>query len=510
MKIYEINTRVHCSHFEQITDSELTYLKELGFEAIWLMGVWKISKAAIAISKIYADDFEGSPYALPDYKINPKLGGKKAFMELVSRAHAVGLKVLVDFVSNHMAIDCAWIKSHPEFFLRSNPKVRKQNTGDFFYHKSGEVFAFGRDPYFPPWHDTAQLDYTNPKLRAYLIKTLKRISRMADGIRCDMAMLVLRDYFRQQWYPLASDDWFEARFPQEFWGEAIHAVKSENPEFIFIAESYWDKEPALLELGFDVAYEKKLYDALVDRNAALVTTRLVRDIDALHKSVYFIENHDEERAAGLFDHHYNLAVAALILALPGSALIHEGQMEGRRERLPVQRLRPLTDETDDFALKSAYHQILRATCHEAFAKGDFQLFNSDIYGVVSFSRTLEDRTVIYLGQISDAWHQLNSVPLNLTAAAKLHHPQNEIKVTNLLNSHSKYLQPHNGHFHVLLSELAVEDGTRFALLEIADVDTSPVESSENVQEGIKIEEADFIHHLLKAVRMRHISRLAII
>jgi glycosidase len=472
LRIYEINTRVHCAGFEQITDDKLTYLSELGFNAIWLMGVWKISKGALAISKIVADDYEGSPYAIPDYKLNPGLGGKKSFLELVKRAHAKGLKVIVDFVSNHMALDSTWIREHPEFFIRSNAKVREQNTGDFFYHKSGEVIAFGRDPYFPPWHDTSQLDYTNPKLRACLIKLLKRLSRITDGVRCDMAMLVLRDYFHRHWYPLATEDWFNGRMPGEFWDEAIEAVKTVNPNFFFLAEAYWDKEAQLLELGFDSAYEKKLYDALIGRNAELATARLLRGLDTLQKSTYFIENHDEQRAAAIFDKPHNLAAAAFILALPGTALIHEGQMEGKRERLPVQRIRPLTDEQDDVELKAAYEQLLKATKDEVFRKGDFQLFNNGIEGAVSFSRSHEGRTIIYLGQISDAWHQFSSVPLNITAPAKAQNLQGDLQVTNLLNSQSKTIHEHNGTFHVLLEELGASDDVRFALLELSPASAS--------------------------------------
>ncbi len=472
MRIYEINTRVHCSNFELITDEKLTYLSDLGFDAIWLMGVWKISKGALAISKIVADDYEGSPYAIPDYKFNPSLGGKKGFVNLVKRAHAKGLKVIVDFVSNHMALDSTWIRKHPDFFIRSNPKVREQNTGDFFYHKSGEVIAFGRDPYFPPWHDTSQLDYTNPKLRAHLIRLLKRISRIADGVRCDMAMLVLRDYFHRHWFPLATEDWFNGRMPGEFWDEAVSAVKAVNPNFIFLAEAYWDKESALLGLGFDSAYEKKLYDALIARNAELATARLLRSVDTLKKSTFFIENHDEPRAAAVFDKPHHLAAAAFILALPGMALIHEGQMEGKRERLPVQRIHPLTDEQDDVELKIAYEQLLKATNDEVFRKGEFQLFNNGVEGAVSFYRAYEGRTVIYLGQISDAWHQFSAVPLNITTPASAQNLQGDLQVTNLLTHQSKTLQEHNGTFHVLLEELGASEDARFALLELSQAPVS--------------------------------------
>jgi len=465
LRIYEINARARCRNFDQLTQAELDELARLGFDALWPMGVWQISPGAYKISKIVSEDFEGSPYALPRYKFNRFLGGKQKFVSLTKRAHKAGLAVIVDFVSNHMAIDSPWIDEQPDLFIRSNTEARKQSTAEFFLHPSGEVIAFGRDPYFPPWHDTAQLDYTNPKLRARMIETLKWISRYADGVRCDMAMLVLRDYIRQQWYPMVSDSWFDERMPGEFWDEAIREVKKARPDFKFIAEAYWDKEQRLHELGFDLSYEKKVYDGLVARNAQSVTERLVRGTEALGSSLYFIENHDEPRAASVFNHSYNLASAALILSLPGSILIYEGQMEGKREKLPVQRIVPLVDEPVDLRLKQAYSEILKLTAEDVFKNGDFQLFDTGVYGVVAFIRRNAERTVVYLGQISDAWHKFNSVPIDLTSVARALTAQSHLQLTNLLTSSSITIEGNNGAFHAQLNQLAVETETNFCLLE---------------------------------------------
>ena len=466
MRIYEIHKRAKYSNFEQITAEELTRIASLGFTAIWFMGVWKISQGAISISKIVSEDFEGSPYAIQDYIINPDLGGKKGFKALVDRAHEANLLVILDFVSNHMALDTPWIKKHPEYFIRSNPSLRHQNTSDFYLHKTGEVIAFGRDPFFPPWHDTAQLDYTNAKLRKKMIKVLKEISEIADGVRCDMAMLILRDYIRRQWYPLASSDWFDHQMPREFWHEAINEVKAARPDFIFIAESYWDKEAQLLELGFHITYEKKLYDALVEHNAAAVLSRLARSPSALNHSLTFIENHDEPRAAAVFEAPANLAAAALILTIPGSSLLYDGQIEGRKEKLPVQRLRPLIDEAEDETIKTAYLQLLEVTKDEVFARGDFTLFDTGVYGVISFCRHTPERVVIYIGQISDAWHHLGSVPVNLSPICSQADLAGEIRVTNLLNRQSITVPEHQGAHYLLLSSLGVDSTTRFCLLEV--------------------------------------------
>lgn len=469
MRIYELNIRVNCRTFDDVTDSDLLKLAGFGFDAVWLMGVWQISDGARRISKLVSDDFFGSPYAIPAYRFSRELGGKRGFQALIKRAHKVGLAVIVDFVSNHLALDSPWIDKHPEFFIHGDTRVRNQATSDYFLHNSGEVIAFGRDPYFPPWHDTAQLDYTCKALRTQMIDDLKWISRFADGVRCDMAMLVLRDYIRRQWYPLASDEVFNARMPDEFWGEAIAAVKADKPAFKFIAEVYWDKEEKLRELGFDLTYEKKLYDGLVARDARRVADRLSVDPSGLRASLYFTENHDEPRASSVFSTPLNLASAALILSLPGSVLIHEGQMEGKLEKLPVQRLKPLTTEPPDQQLRAAYEQLLRVTAQPVFREGDFETFNADAFGVIAFIRTDSKRVVAYFGQIADAWHGFDAVPLDLSTPARVAGARRQVLLTNLLTSTSTIIGEQAGAFRLQLSQLGIDKQTRFCLLEASSV-----------------------------------------
>lgn len=465
MRIYEINARTHCQDFTQITEAELSDLRRIGFDAIWLMGVWQISEGARRLSKIISDSFEGSPYAVPSYTFSPSLGGIEGFVALAERAHAAGLKVIVDFVSNHMAIDSPLIAEHPDFFIRSDTRCRRQNMGDFFLHPSGEVIAFGRDPYFPPWHDTSQLDYSSPQLRRHMTETLKWISRYADGVRCDMAMLILKEQVRQLWYPLAPAAWFDNRMPGEFWDEAISEVKSARPDFIFIAEAYWDKEPRLLGLGFDLAYEKRLYDGLSSANHHLVIERLTRDLRLLERSLCFIENHDEPRAASVFTRAGNLASMALILSLPGSVLIHEGQMEGKTERLPVQRLRPDKEEPDDAGLRRSYELLLGLTSDRPFREGSFAMFNSGADSVISFIRQDAGRAVAYMGQVTESHRVFNSLTLDLTPLARAAGAARHLRLTNLINSHSVVLEADHRGFHVQAERLGVDEQSLFSLVE---------------------------------------------
>jgi hypothetical protein len=464
LRIYEINTRAHCANFNQITQAELIELSQIGFNAVWFMGVWQIGEGARKISKIISEDFEGSPFAISSYQFNPSLGGEEEFRALVERAHSAGLSVIVDFIPNHVALDSPWIEEDPEFFIRSDPRVRNQRVGDYFLHSSGEVIAFGRDPYFPPWYDTAQLDYTSANLRSRMIEVLSRISRLADGVRCDMAMLILRDYVRQQWYPRASDDWFNARMPTEFWGEAISQVKKARPDFIFIAEAYWDKEPQLLDLGFDLVYEKKLYDGLVQRNRPLIDERINRNIDALRRSVYFIENHDEARAASLFSREENLAAAALILSLPGSTLIHEGQMEGKREHLPVQLIKPRTNEVPDTALRADYEQLLILASDEVFQSGSFHRFDCGSPEVISFMRQDETKLIAYLGAVGGTPQPFAHTVLDISAIARAIGASSSVRVTNLLTLQSAVISGDWGRFLLVPTQIGAQENARFCLL----------------------------------------------
>jgi len=468
LRLFEINTRVHGQSFNAITQDELTALAELGFDSVWPMGVWEISDGARRISKVVSEDFEGSPYAVPRYKFNKRLGGKTGFVAMTERAHKARLSVIVDFVSNHMAIDSPWIAEQSDLFITSFPPARSQQTSEFFLHPSGEMVSFGRDPYFPPWNDTAQLDYSNPATRKRMLDTLLWISRYADGVRCDMAMLVLREVFRRQWYPLVSDAWFEARMPSEFWGEAIRTVKKRRPDFKFIAEAYWDQESYLRSLGFDLCYEKKLLDALETHDAARVVERLSQSEASLRASLFFIENHDEARAAAVFNTAENLAAAAMMLALPGSALIHEGQMEGRREKLPVQRIKPLADEAPDLALREAYAQLLRLTAADVFKTGTFSVFDSRVWGAVAFLRQDGEHTVGYLTQVSPAWHKFHSATFDITPMARAIGASRQLVVTNLLTSSSIQIAEQDGAFTLQPERIGTDERAQFCFIAVSN------------------------------------------
>lgn len=369
MIIFEMNVRVLGQPLDQIAAEQIDRIAALGFDWIWLMGLWCIGPAAVEISKRYAPDFVGSPYAISAYEVSPELGGNAALRAFVARAHKAGIRVMADFVPNHMSVDSPLIDAHPEFVIHSNPALRSEAPHDYFEHRAGRL-AHGKDPYFAGWTDTVQLDYAHPGLRAHQIESLQWIATLVDGVRCDMAMLVLREYVKSNWFPLVEQEPFDHHYPREFWSDAIAAVRARHPDFVFMAEVYWDKESYLQWLGFDFTYDKKLYDLLSHASPWDVSGYL-QWVDAryLARSVHFIENHDEERAAVRFRGR-SRAAAILSYALPGAPFVHQGQMEGFAEKLPVQRLRPLTQETPEPELQMFYLRLLSCIKDPVFREGE--------------------------------------------------------------------------------------------------------------------------------------------
>ncbi|MGH7259028.1 MAG: alpha-amylase, partial [Nitrospiraceae bacterium] len=140
--------------------------------------------------------------------------------------------------------------------------------------------------------------------------------------------------------------------------------------FVFIAEAYWDLEGELLRQGFGYCYDKRLYDRLEHGDVELVRQHLLAEPGYQRRLVRFLENHDERRAAAAFPADKHRAVAVAVLSLPGAKLLHEGQFQGRRTRVPV-FLRRRPEEAPD--LDHFYHDLLRQTAQEPFQTGEWSL-----------------------------------------------------------------------------------------------------------------------------------------
>jgi glycosidase len=399
--IYEINTRLWLRELSEkygkpiklgaIPEEELSQIRNLGFDALWLMGAWLPSPRGQDIARsiqalraeftralpdLSEEDILASPYAVHDYLVNPELGGEKGLRELRALAHDLGFKLILDFVPNHVAIDHPWITFHPELFVRGDEADLATYPGSFFQapcgdHKPTAIIAHGRDPYFPAWTDTAQLNYFNPLLRSMMIEVLQRIASLCDGVRCDMAMLILRDIHYQIWQDRLFDGLPEKAAPrEEFWSQAIREIKALYPHFLFVAETYWMREGELQSLGFDYTYDKALYDWIKAGEPHKIKEYIKGPTFYQEKCLRFIENHDEERARSVLGEDNERSAALLMASLPGAHLYHEGQLDGYRIKCPVQLGRRL-HETLDAGLREFYEQLLRHVTTEAFRKGSW-------------------------------------------------------------------------------------------------------------------------------------------
>ncbi len=197
-------------------------------------------------------------------------------------------------------------------------------------------------------------------------KLLLTIAAKCDGVRCDMAMLLLNDVFVRTWEHLPVN---EPPLVTEFWPEAIAAVRIAQPDFIFLAEVYWGLEARLQSLGFDYTYDKALYDDLMERHPAEVQKKLLmHPPDYVARSAHFLENHDEPRVAGKLSLEEHCAALLTILGLPGMRFLHEGQLTGARIKVPVQLGRwPVEPEQKE--IKTAYEKLLAAVKQSQVGQG---------------------------------------------------------------------------------------------------------------------------------------------
>ena len=351
-----------------------------GFDAVWLMGVWARSPAGVriamanpdllrsfreALADFEPDDVVGSPYCVREYVVDRALGGPAGLAAARVALAERGLGLILDFVPNHVAPDHPWTTSHPERFIQGTPDDLR-DAGSFF-EVAGRVIANGRDPYFPAWPDVAQLNAFSSSLRSAVVDTLQQIAEQCDGVRCDMAMLVMNDTFARTWGGRAG-----AIPADEFWPTVIPAVRQSHHDFRFIAEAYWDLEWALQQQGFDFCYDKRLYDRLLHEGAEQVRLHLLADDAYQDRLVRFLENHDEPRAAGVLEPAREKVAAVTTLTQTGARLVHDGQREGRKVRLPVFLRRFPTEETDT-DLAAFYDLLLAALSDGTFRTGTWQL-----------------------------------------------------------------------------------------------------------------------------------------
>ncbi len=355
--LLQINTRVWLRQVSDAAGRRLT-LADIGdatidgwaangFDWIWLLSVWQTGAVgremarrdpelrtsyAAALPDFVDDDICGSGFAITAYQAGEMLGGETALARFRDRLARRGIRLMLDFVPNHTASDHPWVRTHPDYYVSGSEAALAAVPEDYLRVETERgplILAHGRDPNYPGWTDTLQLDYANPELQRAQIAELAAVADKCDGVRCDMAMLLLPEVFERTW----------GRRPEPFWPKAIAAVRAQHPAFMLMAEVYWDLEWTLQQQGFDFCYDKRLYDRLRAGNVRSIRDHLRAGLDYQEKLARFVENHDEPRAAAEFPWPRHAAAAIVTFLSPGLRFFHQGQLEGAQIRVPVQLCR---------------------------------------------------------------------------------------------------------------------------------------------------------------------------
>jgi hypothetical protein len=358
-----------------------------GMDYVYLMGVWKRSRAGRLMARTDATlleqydrvlpgwamgDVPGSPYSVAAYEPDDRMGGwsglESARRELADR----GVRLVLDFVPNHTGFDHAWLQHDPDFYVQGTLDDYRAHPDHFRPVEDAadsdrvRFIACGRDPFFPPWRDVAQLNYFNPATRDAAIAELAAIAQHCDGVRCDMAMLVVNDVFKQTW-----GDRIELLWPppdDEFWPAATSRVP-----IAYVAEVYWNREYQLQQQGFHYTYDKRLLDRLHEADPAGARGQLQADPAYAARLARFLENHDEARSPSAFGDRLR-AAAALTFTLPGMRFFFDGQFAGADVRAPVQ-LGRWPSWPDRPAIRDLYGRLLAAIDTPLFHDGEWTLLD---------------------------------------------------------------------------------------------------------------------------------------
>ena len=372
--IYEVNVRQYTPEGTfKAFEASLPRLKELGVDILWIMPINPIGVKDRKVPEGFTTSL-GSYYSVKDYKaINPEFGTEADFKELVTKAHEMGFKVIIDWVANHSSRDNAWITEHPDWYMKDS---------------TGKILA----PF--DWTDVAKLDYANKDLRVAMIDAMKYWVEKCDidGFRCDVA----------------------GEVPVDFWETARVELEKTKPMFM-LAEN--EDKPELCKKAFDANYAWNMCNGTLanvakGKDSISQIIRQVMKVDSLMPKntmqMNFVTNHDENSWNGTVTEKFGdgaKAFAILTYTLPGMPLIYSGQEAGLNKRLKF-----FTKDTINWDNKELvpFYQTLNKLRHsnEALQSPPFggifeKINNSEPKKVLSFVRAKGSTKVLVLLNLSD-------------------------------------------------------------------------------------------------------------
>jgi Glycosidases len=398
------------TRLDQIPDHELDLLRERGFNALWLIGLWERSKASKTIKNLCGNpDAEASAYSLKDYEIAANIGGWDALENLRKRCDERGIRLASDMVPNHTGIDGTWVFEHPEYFISEDyppfpsytfngPDLSKDpnveiKLEDHYYDRTDAAVTFrwrnrhtgetkyifhGNDGTTMPWNDTAQIDYLNPEAREAVIQKILHVARNFRIIRFDAAMTLAKRHIQRLWYPkpghggdiagraihALSEQEFNARIPQEFWREVVDRVALEVPDTLLLAEAFWMMEGYFVRtLGMHRVYNSAFMNMLKNQEngkyRTAIKNTLVFEPEILKRYVNFMNNPDEETAIAQFGDGFRyFSICTILATLPGLPMFGHGQIEGFREKYGMEYKRAYWNEKpNDWIVEEHYRRI---------------------------------------------------------------------------------------------------------------------------------------------------------
>lgn len=406
-----INTRLWLNELSQqyqrpitldIIPDEAWTEKLTNYDIFWFMGIYLPSQFSSTHAKKYTQqytyalpdidpnkDVVASPFAVANYLPNPNLVENwQAWDKMLEKLHRADKKVYVDFVPNHTAVDHPWATEHPEYFIQGSQQqyFNRPNFYQEIKNNSGQSYylAHGKDPNYPEWSDTLQLNYGRVAVHQAMAEQLLALVDHVDGVRCDMAMLLNPSTFLRTWGWTLSNEERSYIAHHSFWQEVIPQTKTKatllGKSFDFMAEAYWEKD--VLAKNFDYIYRDELYKHLLrvakGENCHHLKEHIAHLLYCANsqqscKDTVYLENHDEERAVKTMGKEFSQAAAALISFLPNTMLlINQGQEEGKLIRPPMQITRP-PQEKSDLELKNYYQNLLQLKQSKLFREGQWTM-----------------------------------------------------------------------------------------------------------------------------------------